>query len=330
MKHALITGGAGFIGAHLAEYLLSQGTQVTVVDNLATGLAENIQHLQGQKGFKFIQLDVADRAAMAPLVANCTELYHLASFVGVKLVSAQPTHTILSNFRAIDVMLDLVSHYRPKFLLASTSEVYGKMMDFKADLPLQENSDRIYGATSVNRWSYAGVKALEEFLTLAQYQESGIHSVVVRPFNVIGERQRADYGMVVPRFIQQALRGEDITLYGAGNQTRSFTYVGDVVRAMDFLLNHPETGGQLYNVGQIQPITIKQLAEIIVQKTRSSSKICSIPYEEAYANGFEDINTRIPDISKLKALGFEPQFTLDSILDRILQYESSKASAERR
>jgi UDP-glucose 4-epimerase len=323
LKHALITGGAGFIGSHLAEYLLNQQIQVTVVDNLATGLGRNIEHLHQRKGFKFVQLDVADRAAMAPIVANCTELYHLASYVGVKLVSTQPTHTILSNFRAIDVLLDLVSHYRPKFLLASTSEVYGKAMDLAADTPLSENADRVYGATSVNRWCYAGVKAMEEFLTLAQFHESGIHSVAVRPFNVIGERQRADFGMVVPRFMQQALKNEPITLYGEGNQTRCFTYVGDVVKAMDFLLNHPETGGELYNVGQVYPTTIKALAELIIQKTGSTSKVVHIPYQQAYENGFEDINTRIPDISKLKSLGFTPTLVLPDIIDRIIAHESA-------
>ena len=320
MKHALITGGAGFIGTHLAEHLLHQNIRVTIVDNLSTGLSANIQHLYAYNAFKFIQLDVADRSAMAPLVANCTELYHLASFVGVKLVSTQPTHTILSNFRAIDVMLDLVSHYRPKFLLASTSEVYGKAMTSHTDAPLSENADRVYGSTAVNRWSYAGVKAMEEFLTLAQFHESGVHSLAVRPFNVIGERQRADFGMVVPRFVRQALKNEPITLYGDGNQTRCFTYVGDVVRAMDFLMNHPETGGELYNIGQTTPITIKQLATLIVQKTQSKSEIIHVPYQEAYQNGFEDIHTRIPDISKLKALGFTPKVHLDEMIEKIISH----------
>ncbi|MGI9176152.1 MAG: NAD-dependent epimerase/dehydratase family protein [Rhodothermales bacterium] len=257
--HCLVTGGAGFIGSHLVDALLAEGCRVTAVDNLSTGAAQNLQAAMGHPHFRFVRADVADRNVMAPLVAACDELYHLASYVGVKLASQTSSQTILNNLRAIDTILDLITHYRPRFLLTSTSEVYGKALDVIGGgvEVLDEHADRVYGSTEVHRWSYAGIKAVEEFLTLAKHHEEGLHTVIIRLFNVIGPRQVGRHGPVVPRFVEQALAGDTITIYGDGRQRRCFTYVDDAVRAILLLMRRDDTAGEAFNVGGSAPVTVR-------------------------------------------------------------------------
>ncbi len=319
--HCLVTGGAGFIGSHLVDALLAEGHHVTVVDNLSTGRSGNLAHLENHDRFRFMQVDVQDRALMAPLVAGCDELYHLASYVGVKLASQTSSQTILNNLRNIDTLLDLVTHYRPRFLLTSTSEIYGKALDVKAgpEMGLTEHADRVYGSTEVHRWSYAGVKAVEEFLTLAKHHEEGLHTVIVRLFNVIGPRQVGRYGPVVPRFIDQALAGDPITIYGTGQQRRCFTDVRDAISATLLLMRRPECAGEVYNIGGSAPVTIRTLAETILRLTESTSKLEFVPHESVFGEHFEDVNLRIPDTAKLtKETGLEINRTLDDILAYII------------
>ncbi len=325
-RRCLVTGGAGFIGSHLVEALLARGHYVTAVDNLATGTPRNLERALQHPRFRFVEANVADRQVMAPLVAACDDLYHLASYVGVKLATWTPSQTILNNLRAIDTILDLVSHYRPRFLLTSTSEIYGKALDVLPDAPLRENADRVYGATEVHRWSYAGIKAVEEFLTLAKHREDGLHTVIVRLFNVIGPRQVGRHGPVVPRFVDQALAGEPITIYGDGSQRRCFTYVDDAVRAMLLVMEHPDTAGEVFNVGGCAPITIRELAELIVRVAESRSEIVFVPYETAYGAHFEDVRLRIPDTSKLEAwTGFTIERDMEDVVRRIVEAHPARA-----
>ncbi len=320
-RHCLITGGAGFVGSHLAEALLADGCTVTVVDNLATGRQSNLSHVLHHPNFRFVKLDVANRELMAPLVAQSTEVYHLASYVGVRLAAYPSSSHILNNLRAIDNILDLVTHYRTKFQLSSTSEVYGKAMDVQQGqvMDLREDSDRIYGPTMIHRWSYSGIKAIEEFLTLAKKHEEGINAVIVRLFNVVGPRQIGQNGMVIPRFVQQAMKGEPITVYGDGSQQRCFSYVGDVVRCMIDLMKLPEASGEVFNIGNNIPVSMLQLAMRIKELTGSSSPIVFVPIEKAFGTSFEDVHLRIPNLEKLnKFLGYQPNTTLDRILQAII------------
>ena len=298
-RRALVTGGAGFIGSHLVDALLADGYAVTVVDNLSTGRPDNLAAARRNPNFTFVEANVADRAVMEPLVAGCDELYHLASYVGVKLASMTSSQTILNNLRNIDTILELVTAYRPRFLLTSTSEIYGKALDFLPGEALDEQADRVYGSTEVHRWSYAGIKAVEEFLTLAKHHEEGLHTVIVRLFNVIGPRQVGRHGPVVPRFIEQALADEPITIYGDGGQRRCFTYVEDAVNAILMLMHRDDTDGEVFNVGGCAPVSVRELAEVIIRLTGSRSAITFVPYEAAYGKHFEDVNLRVPDTGKL-------------------------------
>ncbi|QXD14293.1 NAD-dependent epimerase/dehydratase family protein [Rhodocaloribacter litoris] len=318
-RRCLVTGGAGFIGSHLVDALLARGHHVTAVDNLATGTLHNLAGAMAHPRFRFVEADVTDRQLMAPLVAACDDLYHLASYVGVRLATWTPSQTILNNLRAIDTILDLVTHYRPRLLLTSTSEVYGKALDVLPEAPLREDADRVYGATEVHRWSYAGIKAVEEFLTLAKHREEGLHTVIVRLFNVIGPRQVGRHGPVVPRFVAQALSGEPLTVHGDGSQRRCFTDVEDAVAAMLLLMERDDTAGEVFNVGGCAPVTIRELAEMIVRLTGSSSPITFVPYESAYGTHFEDVHLRIPDTTKLEAwTGFTIERDLEAVLRRII------------
>ena len=319
-RHCLVTGGAGFVGSHLVDALLARGCHVTAVDNLSTGHAHNLEAAMRHPRFRFVELDVADRALMAPLVARCDALYHLASYVGVRLASQTSSQTILNNLRAIDTVLDLVTHYRPRFLLTSTSEIYGKALDGHGPAgALTEHADRVYGSTEVHRWSYAGVKAVEEFLTLAKHHEEGLHTVIVRLFNVIGPRQVGRHGPVVPRFIEQALAGEPITIYGDGRQQRCFTDVRDAVRAILTLMERDDTGGEVFNVGGTDPVTVRTLAETILRLTGSRSTLTFVPYENAFGRHFEDVIVRVPDTTKLERwTGFAIEHDLEAILRRTL------------
>ena len=311
----LVTGGAGFIGSHLAEALVKRGDEVWVVDDLSTGSLENIAHLEAQEGFHFSKGTVLDHPLMEELVEWSERVYHLAAAVGVKYIIEHPLESIRVNVRGTEIVLDLAQREGQKVILASTSEIYGKADSGR----FKETDDRVLGTTSISRWSYSCTKALDEFLALAFYRERGLPVVIVRLFNTCGPRQSGRYGMVVPRFISQALDGEPITVYGDGEQTRSFTYVSDVVHAMMGLADADGAVGEVFNIGGEKEVTINELARSVRRLSGSSSPIVHVPYEEAYESGFEDMRHRVPDISKLQAaIGYKPEVELEEILRRIL------------
>lgn len=303
-RRCVITGGAGFVGSHLADGLIAEGAYVTVVDNLSTGRTTNVDHLLDHPRFRFVEADVSRIETMVPLVDGCTELYHLASYVGVRLASQTSSQTILNNLRGIDTVLELATRFKPKLLLTSTSEIYGKALDGRSSgiARLDEQADRVYGPTEVHRWSYSGIKAVEEFLTLAKSKEEGLQAVIVRLFNVIGPRQQGLNGPVVPRFIEQALSGRPITVYNDGRQLRCFTDVTNAVRAILRLMQTPAAADQVFNVGNDRPTLIRELAETIIELTGSSSTIEYVPYESVYGTQFEDVVVRVPDVGKLEAV----------------------------
>ncbi|MCD5397771.1 GDP-mannose 4,6-dehydratase [candidate division NPL-UPA2 bacterium] len=313
---ALITGGAGFIGSHLTERLLERGDEVTVIDDLSTGRKENIVQLEGKPGFCFVRDTIMNEGRMRKLIDDCEVVYHLAAAVGVKFVIDHPLKSMEINVRGTEMVLELASKGKKKVLLTSTSEIYGK----KEDGLFKEDDDRILGATTISRWSYSCAKALDEFLALAYYREKGLPVVIVRLFNTCGPRQAGRYGMVIPRFVEQALSGKPLTVYGDGKQTRSFTYVVDVVKAIIALTDHPQAIGDIFNVGNEEEITIVDLAKKIKELADSQSEIVFIPYEEAYEKGFEDMRYRVPDISKVRRLiGYSPRVKLDEILKKIIE-----------
>jgi UDP-glucose 4-epimerase len=314
---ALITGGAGFIGSHLAEALLAQGHQVTIIDDLSTGRFENIAHLVGHPSFRFAIETITNETVMDRLVSECDVIFQLAAAVGVQLVVSRPVQVIETNVYGSAMVLRLANRYRCKVLLASTSEVYGKGVQ----VPFREDDDRLLGPTTRSRWSYACSKAMDEFLALAYYKQHRLPIVIFRLFNTIGPRQTGRYGMVVPRFVRQALRGEPITVYGDGRQTRCFLDVRDAVRAITGLAEAPAAVGQVFNVGSTEEITILALAQRVKTLTTSPSEIVFIPYEQAYEEGFEDFQRRVPDISKIeRLLGYRPQYSLDETLQSVIDY----------
>jgi UDP-glucose 4-epimerase len=322
-RRCVVTGGAGFVGSHLVEKLLDQGAAVTAVDNLSTGRTSNIDHLRKSPNFRFVALDAADRSLLAPIIAGCDELYHLASYVGVKLASQSSSQTILNNLRMIDNILDLACHYRPRLLLTSTSEIYGKALDYiKGDgTSLAEDADRVYGSTEVHRWSYAGTKSVEEFLTLAKHHEEGLETVIVRLFNVIGPRQQGRNGPVVPRLIEQALAGEPLSVYGDGSQLRCFTDVSDAVEAIVTLMDRNDSVGDIFNIGNDSPVSIRALAELIIEVAGSRSSIEYVPHEAVFGTHFEDVSVRIPNVSKLKELtGLKCEIPLEETLHKIVEF----------
>lgn len=326
MTRYLITGGAGFIGSHLAETLLEEGDKVTVIDNLSTGRFENIQHLTDHPHFHFAIDTIMNEVVLDRLASESDVIIHLAAAVGVKLVVESPVHTIETNLGGTEAVLKAALRYRSKVLLTSSSEVYGK----GNSLPFTEEDDVLLGPTIHSRWAYAGSKMMDEFLGLAYHAEKGLPVVIFRLFNTIGPRQTGQYGMVVPRFVRQALGGDPITVFGDGKQRRSFTWVGDSVRAIIQLAKEPKAVGKVYNVGHHKDISILELAEMIKEMTKSSSEIKFIPYEEAYDGGFEDMRRRIPDLSKLKELiGYEPTLDLPEILERVIAYERGRISQKR-
>ena len=314
---ALITGGAGFVGSHLAEELLRQGHRVTVIDDLSTGSIQNIQPLKGDRGFGYVIDSIFNRGLMAELVDGADVVFHLAAAVGVKLIVESPVRTIETNVKGTELVLEMAAKKKRPVLIASTSEVYGK-----SDKPkFSEEDDLILGPTFKGRWSYAASKALDEFLALAYWREKGLPVVIARLFNTVGPRQTGRYGMVIPRFVQQALGGEPITVYGTGKQTRSFTWVGDVVDALIRLMETPAAIGEIFNIGHQEKTTILDLAKLTKRLTQSDSPIVFVPYEQAYAEGFEDMLHRLPDISKIEQLiGYKPTKALPEILDSVIAH----------
>jgi UDP-glucose 4-epimerase len=321
---ALITGGAGFVGSHLAEALLGRGDEVHVIDNLSTGSIENIEHLKGSSRFHYTIDSVLNEPVLAELVDRVEVIFHLAAAVGVRLIVESPVNTIETNVHGTEMVLKLANKKRKKVLLTSTSEVYGK-----ADaVPFREDGDLVMGPTSKGRWSYACSKAIDEFLALAYHKEKRLPVVVARLFNTVGPRQTGRYGMVVPNFVKQALLGHPLAVFGDGTQTRCFTYVTDVVGQLIALAEDPRAVGEVWNVGNDrEEVTIHDLARRVVLRTSSRSAIELVPYDRAYEEGFEDMLRRVPDLSKLRALtGYEPKVHLDEILDRVVAYFTSDAT----
>ena len=312
---ALLTGGAGFVGSHLAETLLDQGHEVFVVDDLSTGSMSNIAHLKNRRGFEYVIDSIMNERLTAEFIDRADIVFHLAAAVGVKLIVEAPVRTIETNVHGTEIVLTHASKKGKLVVLFSTSEVYGK----STDLPFREDADLVMGPTPKHRWAYACSKAIDEFLALAYYRERKLPVIVVRLFNTVGPRQTGRYGMVIPNFVRQALSGEPITVFGDGTQTRSFTDVSDVVDAITRLVQNPRAIGEVFNIGNTQEISVLNLADRVKSITGSSSKIVLIPYEEAYEAGFEDMPRRVPDLSKIDALiGYRPRFALDEILNRVV------------
>jgi UDP-glucose 4-epimerase len=314
---ALITGGAGFIGSHLAEALLNAGHDVDVIDNLSTGSIRNIGHLKPNPRFKYAIDTLTNEPLLAELVDRNDVIFHFAAAVGVKLIVEEPVHTIETNVHGTEVVLKHANKKKKKVVIASTSEVYGK----STDVPFREDADLVMGATVKHRWAYACSKAIDEFLALAYYKERGLPVIIVRFFNTVGPRQTGQYGMVLPSFVRQALAGEPITVFGDGTQSRSFTYVGDVVECLLKLVSEPRAVGQVFNIGNMEEVTILRLAEIVKERTGSSSTIEFVPYDKAYEAGFEDMPRRVPHLGKVQNLvGYEPKVQLNEIITKVIEY----------
>ncbi len=323
----LITGGAGFIGSHLTSALLEAGEQVMAIDDLSTGSFENIELFSHHSNYHFAVETILNHAVMDRLVSECDVVIHLAAAVGVELIVEKPVDVIETNILGSEMVLKIANRYRRKIFVASTSEVYGKSQQ----LPFCESDDMVMGPTSKHRWSYACSKAIDEFLALAYYKTYGLPVIIGRFFNTIGPRQTGRYGMVVPRMIGQALRGEDLTVYGDGKQTRCFTDVRDVVKALLILLESNDAIGQVVNIGNDEAISIEDLANKIKAKTHSASSIQYIPYSKAYEEGFEDMRHRQPDTTFLEKLtGFRPRTGLDRILSEIIDYERERLAKDLR
>ena len=323
---ALITGGAGFIGSHLAEGLLERGDRVAVIDDLSTGRMENIQHLKGRANFQYTIDTIQNRTLMAELVDDADVVFHLAAAVGVRLIIESPVQTIETNVKGTELVLELAAKKRKTVMVASTSEVYGKANV----LPFAEDNDIVLGPTSKSRWSYACSKAIDEFLALAYFKEKRVPVSIVRFFNTVGPRQTGQYGMVVPNFVQQALAGKPITVFGDGKQSRCFTWVGDAVHAVVALAGHGEAVGQVFNIGSEEEITIADLAYLVKEKTRSVSPVEFIPYDRAYEEGFEDMPRRVPDLGKIRRLiGYRPSVDLSGTLDAIIDYYRPRVGSRR-
>ncbi len=315
--HWLITGGAGFIGSHLSEALLARGDEVTVLDNLSTGRLKNLAASESHPNFRFVQGSILDRALLVPLVQGCDGVYHLAAAVGVKLIISQPVDTIETNVFGTETLLSIAAAYRRRVFLASTSEVYGK----NNTVPFREEDDSVFGSTTKSRWSYACSKKLDEFLALAYHRERQLPVTIVRFFNTVGPRQTGDYGMVLPRLVKQALRGDPLTVYGDGQQSRCFTHVNDAVRAAIALMDCPDSAGEVFNLGGQTEVSIVDLARTVIALSDSRSEICFVPYEDAYEKGFEDMQRRVPDVSKLQAqIGFTPNSDLKVIIRSVIDY----------
>ncbi len=313
----LITGGAGFIGSHLSDELIAGGNEVVILDDLSTGRFENITHLDGNKSFQFIEGTILNETLVDKLVERCDVVYHLAAAVGVDLVVKKPLESLVTNIKGSEIVLDMVHRYHKKILITSTSEIYGK----NTNGPLKEDDDRILGSPLKVRWGYSTAKAVDEMLAYIYWKEKKVPTVIVRLFNTVGPRQTGAYGMVVPRFINQALRNEDITVYGTGKQSRCFLHVKDVIKTLIKLMNNKDAVGNVFNIGSQEEITIEDLAKKIIEISKSKSKITYISYEKAYEEGFEDMQRRVPDTTKVKNLvGFNPTMDLEGIIKSVIEY----------
>lgn len=323
----LVTGGAGFIGSNLIEYLLQSGHQLICIDNLSTGRKENLTDVLTHQNFEFIQDTVTNKEVMEELIQWCDHCYHLAAPVGVKLVMENPVKTVLENIRGVDIVLEAVNRFQKRVLIASTSEIYGKSLDLldpTHQRKLKEDDYRVEGSTRNHRWAYANTKATDEFLAFAYHKEYGTDVVIARFFNTVGPKQLSNYGMVIPNFVKKALANEDVVIFGSGKQRRSFLHINDAISAITKLMDHPQTKGEEYNVGNPFEISILELAQKVLEKTGSTGGIHHISYEEAYGGGFEDMDRRTADISKLRqTVDFEIQYSLDAILDDVIAYYRS-------
>ena len=314
---ALVTGGAGFIGSHLCEALLADGWEVYALDDLSTGSPENVAHLRERWDFHLVVDSVLSPTVVNELVYKCDVVYHLAAVVGVRLIVEQPVHTLLTNVRGTEVVLEHAHSFGKRVLLASTSEVYG---DHRVQEPLPEDARRIYGPTTARRWAYADSKAMDELLALAYHQERGLDCVIARLFNTVGPRQSGQYGMVIPRFVDGALAGRPLEIHGDGTQTRCFCHVADTVRALTGLMESPSTSGEIYNIGSQQPIRIIDLARRVLEMTRSASDLVFVPHEEVYGQGIEDMYHRIPATDKIEsAVGWRATLDFDVILADVIK-----------
>jgi UDP-glucose 4-epimerase len=319
----LITGGAGFIGSHLAEALLNAGHHVDIIDNLSTGSIRNVAHLKQHPKFKYVIDTITNEPLLAELIDGNDVIFHLAAAVGVKLIVEQPVHTIETNVHGTEVVLKHANKKKKLVFIASTSEVYGK----NTDVPFREDANLVMGATVKHRWAYACSKAIDEFLALAYWKERGLPVIVVRFFNTVGPKQTGQYGMVLPNFVRQALAGEPITVFGDGTQSRSFADVSDVVDCLLKLMHEKKAVGEVFNIGNPQEVTILKLAELVKAQTGSESPIEFVPYDKAYEAGFEDMPRRVPDIAKIhKLVGFQPTVQLGEIISRVVHYFRSQQS----
>ena len=320
----LITGGAGFIGSHLAESLLERGDHVVALDNLSTGRLANLDRIGNHARFRFVQGSILDELVVDEAVHECDVVVHLAAAVGVKLIVEQALRSFTTNIRGSEVVLGAAHRYRRRILVASSSEVYGK----NNAGPLHETMERVLGPTSIERWSYSTAKAVDEILAFLYHRERGLPAVVARFFNTVGPRQSPAYGMVIPRLVRQALAAEPMTVYGDGQQSRTFCHVSDTVRAIESLVDNDGAMGEAFNVGAHREITVLQLAELIRERTGSTSSIELIPYEQAYARGFEDMRRRVPDTTKLRSLtGWEAKRSLEEILDDVIAESAAEQAS---
>ena len=316
----LITGGAGFIGSHLGDALLERGHRVIALDNISTGRYENIEHLMDRRDFEFVLGSILNADLVDDLVSRADAVFHLAAAVGVQLIVEKPLESLATNIRGSEIVFEKAHKYDARMLVASTSEIYGKNTSDR----LHEEDDRILGSPLKSRWSYSEAKAIDEILAYTYWKEKGLETVIVRLFNTVGPRQTGHYGMVIPRFVNQAIRGEPLTVYGDGTQTRCFCFVGDVVKGMIDLMNHPGAYGKVFNLGGHQEISMAELAQRVIELAGSESKIRYMTYEEAYEEGFEDMQRRVPDIGRANNLvGFEPTVSLDDIILQVIDAERS-------
>ena len=320
--HYLITGGAGFIGSHLSDKLVGEGHKVTVLDDLSTGKIENVKHLEGNTAFQLVVGTILNNTLVDKLTERCDAIFHLAAAVGVELIVNHPLESLTTNIKGSETVLEMAYRYHKKVLITSTSEIYGK----NTQGPLKEDQDRILGSPLKSRWSYSTAKAVDEMLAYVYWKEKNVPATIVRLFNTVGPRQSGAYGMVVPRFVKQALDNKDITVYGSGKQSRCFLHVKDVVSTLPKVIENQKAYGQVFNIGSQEEITIEDLAQKVIKITGSRSKVVRIPYEKAYEEGFEDMERRVPDTTKIHDLiGFKPTADLKTIIEDVVRYMKEKS-----